>query len=133
MTTPSAQIVCSACGEDSLVVRTPVYDGFTRTGETLTCACCGHEYASEDEVPFKGPSKSAVFDESDAPDSIDPFKNDERGRLCRYCKHYLVNPFTQKCGLHMRLVEATDSCEAFTPMPEDEADAPQEGDVPPAW
>jgi len=47
----------------------------------------------------------------------DIFAEDEKGRNCRYCKHYVVNPFTQRCGLHGRTVEATDTCEDFQSAP----------------
>ena len=107
------QIACAACGEDSLLKRTPVYDGFRKTGETLSCANCGHVFASEAEVPFKGPTRPRIFDDADRPRNVDVFRDDPRGRMCRYCRHYVVNPFTQRCGRHCRSVEATDGCADF--------------------
>ena len=43
----------------------------------------------------------------------DIFSACEKQRCCRYCKHYVVNPWTQRCGLHERNVEATDLCDDF--------------------
>ena len=111
----SLEIVCSACGAESLLTRTPRYDGFTKVGEELKCASCGHVYDDEDAVPFKRGSAPAVFSENDRPREISVFRDDEKGRTCRHCEHYVVNPFVQRCGLHNREVEATDTCSDLLP------------------
>ncbi|MBU4459678.1 MAG: hypothetical protein KJ579_03840 [Verrucomicrobia bacterium] len=113
----SAEIHCPGCGRDSLLLRAPRYEGFTRVGEDLSCAACGHSFASEDEVPFREEKKVSVFTEADRSVVVDVFKDDPRGRLCRYCAHYVVNPFRQWCGLHRKEVEATQTCAKFTPKP----------------
>jgi len=107
------EIVCTACGADTLVKREPVYDGFKKTGEQFVCASCGHVYPSEADVPFKQRKKISVFGEDDRSRTVDVFESVEKRRNCRYCRHYLVNPFTQRCGLHMREVQATDVCPEF--------------------
>ncbi len=119
----SIEICCSACGQDALLLREPAYDGFTRIGETLKCASCGHEYASEEEVPFKHAQTAQVFTDADRSHAPEVFADGEAGNLCRYCKSYVVNPFMQWCGTHKKEVQATDSCDQFLPMPE-----PQGGD-----
>jgi hypothetical protein len=111
----SMAIICSACGDDTFVRREPVYDGFQKVGETITCVSCGHEYAGEDEIPFKDASGPKVFSDSDRSKHVDVFRGDEKGRNCRHCDHYTVNPFMQRCGLHGREVEATDVCDQFAP------------------
>lgn len=98
-------------------MRTPRYEGFKRTGEDLSCAACGHAFASEAEVPFREERKIAVFTDADRSAVVDVFKDDPRGRLCRYCLHYVVNPFRQWCGLHRREVEATHTCDRFETKP----------------
>ena len=107
------EIVCTACGAESLLKREPVYEGFRKTGEELSCASCGHVYASEDEVPFKEKRKIEVFTDDDRPDAVEIFTDDEKQRVCRYCKHYVLNPFAQRCDRHSRFVEATDDCSDF--------------------
>jgi hypothetical protein len=107
------EIVCAACGADALLRREPLYEGFKRTGERLTCASCGHVYAAEADVPYKGDATPRVFTDADKPCEIRVFRDDERGGVCRYCAHYIVNPFAQRCGLHLKFVEATDTCEDF--------------------
>jgi hypothetical protein len=119
----TSQIQCSACEEVSLLKRTPKYDGFKKIGETLCCAACGHEYASEDEVPFKGPARPRVFDDDDAPKAVRVFGDEEKGRFCSHCRHYVVNPFTQRCSRHNRVVEATDVCGDFERKPDPTTDA----------
>jgi hypothetical protein len=106
--------VCPACREASFLKRVTKYDGFTKVGEVLKCAACGHEFESEAEAPVPRKVKPGIFDDSDAPKTVRVFDDDEKGRLCRYCLHFIVNPFTQRCGRHQKVVEATDSCPDFT-------------------
>jgi len=114
------EIICSVCGADTLLIRKPKYDGFTKVGETLTCSSCGHEYANEDEVPFKGRKVVEVFTDADRSAGVKVFDQGEANALCRYCIHYVVNPFMQWCGLHKKEVEATDTCLQFKPRPPEE-------------
>ena len=97
-------------------------EGFKKVGEEFLCSACGHKYASEAEVPYKEVRKAQVFDESDKAKVIDIFDDEERGKNCRYCEHYLVNPFTQRCAMHFKEVKATDFCDDFEPKSEEEAD-----------
>ena len=119
----SVEIVCSECGEETLVRREPEYDGFKKVGERFICASCGHEYADENDVPFRQQEKSGVFGTDDLSEKVDVFRDDEKGRNCRHCRHYVVNPFIQRCGLLHREVQATDICEKFEekkPVPEED-------------
>ena len=107
------EIHCPQCGEESLLLREPVYDGFEKAGEELKCSACGHVFESEAEVPFKEKTEVEIFDESDKSPPAEVFSEDEHGVLCRYCRHYVVNPFTQWCHVHRKEVQATDSCDEF--------------------
>lgn len=110
----AVEIICSNCGADTLLKREAVYDGFEKTGERLTCSSCGHEYANEAAVPFKAREVApAVFTDADRSAKVDVFDEGENHRLCRYCAHYIVNPFTQFCSVHKKEVQATDSCPRF--------------------
>lgn len=112
------EIACPACGQEALLVRQPLYEGLARTGEKLLCSACGHEFASEDEVPFKQKRTVRIFTEADRSPELHVFEADE-ARICRHCANYVINPFTQWCGLHRREVEATDSCPQFRRKPEE--------------
>lgn len=124
------EIHCPACGNDTLLVREPVYKGFTRVGESLRCASCGHTFASEAEAPFRQGRRVQVFSEADRPAAVELFEEGEAERLCRRCRHYVVNPFMQWCAVHKKEVEATDTCERFErkkePPPDEEDGAPSD-------
>jgi DNA-directed RNA polymerase subunit RPC12/RpoP len=109
----NVEIVCAACGAETLLRREPKYDGFKKVGETLRCAACGHAYANEEAVPFKMHKAARLFGEEDRFRKVDVFEGDEKGRNCRHCRHYLVNPFTQRCGRRFKEVQATDVCPDF--------------------
>jgi len=112
----TVEIICRNCGADTLIKREALYDGFTKTGEKLTCSGCGFEYASEAEVPFKEQRVDPViFTDADRSEKIEVFDDAENRRLCRYCSNYIVNPFTQFCAIHKKEVQATDACADFDP------------------
>jgi hypothetical protein len=113
----STQIVCSACGEESMLRREPLYDGFSKVGERLSCVSCGHEYGSEEEVPFKSVGRPKLFGDADRSRKVDIFSSEDDLRNCRHCRHYVMNPFSQRCNLHQREVDATDLCDRFEPPP----------------
>lgn len=106
-------ITCPACNEESFLKRTAKYDGFIKTGATLSCAACGHEFDGETQVPFRERLAPKVFDSSERPHAPEIFRSEEIGCCCRYCEQYVVNPFVQRCALHGRAVEATDTCGDF--------------------
>lgn len=108
------EIICTACGQDTLLAREPVYEGFVKTGEILSCASCGHIFGDNDAVPFKRPKVTpAIFSDADRTVTAEIFGADENNRLCRYCANYVLNPFMQYCSTHKREVQATDTCRRF--------------------
>ncbi|MCA1809446.1 MAG: hypothetical protein ABR497_02585 [Kiritimatiellia bacterium] len=112
------EINCPACGRETLLKRDPVYEGFRRVGERLSCLGCGHVFADEAEAPFIQRVAPRVFDGKDVPRAPQVFAANEAGRTCRHCAHYVVNPFVQRCALKGGEVEATDSCRRFKVRPE---------------
>ena len=125
----NVEIVCTACLVDTLVRREPTYEGLKKVGERFFCSSCGHEFATEADVPFKQRKKQAIFTEADKLKKVDVFRGDEKGRICRYCDHYTVNPFTQRCGLDNKIIQATDTCGRFEKKPEPKPPAERgEGD-----
>ena len=110
----AVEIICRNCGADALLNREAVYDGFTKSGERLSCSTCGFEYSSEDNVPFKEKTADPeIFTDADRSKKVEVFTEAENKRLCRYCAHYIVNPFTQFCATHKKEVQATDTCDNF--------------------
>lgn len=61
------------------------------------------------------PARPSIFGPEDKPKSPSLFEPSETSRLCRHCRHYVVNPFVQRCMRHRKEVEATDSCDQFEP------------------
>jgi len=108
------EIHCSGCGEVALVRVEPVYEGFKRVGEVYVCTSCGKPYATADEVPFVGaPKKPQVFSDADKDAAPSVFSDDERQRCCIWCRHMVLNPFDQRCGVTNRFTDATDICGHF--------------------
>lgn len=108
------EIICSHCGSEAFLNREPIYEGFGKVGETLSCSACGFVFASEAEVPFKKAVKvSPIFTQADRSPVVKIFDEGENRSLCRYCANYVVNPFMQFCSLHKKEVQATDSCPDF--------------------
>ena len=115
------EMFCPTCGKETLVLKEAVYDGFTRTGERMKCAVCGHTFdAPDEELPKK--KTPAIFTDEDRSPALTIFGEGENKVICRYCRHYLINPFKQWCGMHSKEVEATDTCEQFQARDETEPD-----------
>ncbi len=114
----SSEINCPACGRETLLLRQPKYEGFTKVGETFSCASCGHEFATEAEIPFKGHEAPKIFTEADRSKDVKVFEAGEADRICRNCVNYVVNPFLQWCAFHKKEVQATDTCDHFSKKPE---------------
>jgi len=112
----SVEINCTQCGMEALLTRESVYKGLMKVGETLSCSACGFVFSAEQKVPFKKKKEApVVFTEADRSEKIKIFAEDEHRFLCRYCAEYVLNPFMQFCSYHKKEVQATDSCEQFTP------------------
>lgn len=115
----SVEMVCTHCGADALLKREPVYEGFKKTGEELSCSACGFIFSSEDEVLFKARTTAPkIFTEADRSPKVSVFNEDENKHICRYCANYVVNPFMQFCSHHKKEVQATDGCPQFAPAGE---------------
>lgn len=122
----AVEIICRNCGADTLLKREAIYDGFTKTGERLTCSSCSFEYMDETDVPFKAKKdEPVIFTEADRSAKIEVFDDAEAQQLCRYCSNYIINPFTQFCSIHKKEVQATDTCGQFQlAQDEEEPDSP---------
>lgn len=118
-----AEITCPACGKVSFLRREPIFEGLRKVGERLSCTDCGHVFAPDQAIPVKERQRPAIFSDDDRPSEVRLFDASEERRNCRYCKSYVVNPFTQWCSTHRREVAATDLCDRFERQPEPESAA----------
>lgn len=126
----SVEIQCPACGEEAFLLREPQYDGLKKTGEKLACSTCGKVFPTEEDVPYKHRETISVFTEDDRSTDPDVFQEDEVA-FCRHCRHYIVNPFTQYCGVHRKEVEATETCNRFETRPDTPPDEDEDAFIPP--
>ena len=118
------EIRCAACRHLTLARAEPVYEDFKKVAETFVCSACGHRYPSREATPFvDADGRPRVFSDADKPAAVKIFKSDERRRSCAWCRHFIVNPFSQRCGLNNREVEATDVCARFSAKPDSQADS----------
>ncbi len=110
---------CKTCGEVTLWIARPVFDGFRKTADRVLCSDCGEEQQAPvmPVAPAAAPPPKrtlpSLFDESDRPVEFRLADEGDSRHMCRHCKHYLVNAFTQRCALTLTEVKATDSCPQF--------------------
>ncbi len=110
----SLEIRCTQCGQVALARSEPVYDGLRKSGELFVCTACGHRYPNRDATPFVAAAeRPRVFTEADKEDAPRVFDAAERRRSCGWCRHFVINPFAQRCGLANRPTDATDLCARF--------------------
>lgn len=115
----NVEIICTKCGKEAFLKREPVYQGFKKIAEELSCSSCGFVFASEEEVPFQVlVATPEIFTEADRSKKVEIFTEGENKLICRYCANYVVNPFVQFCALHKKEVQATDSCSRISPVAE---------------
>jgi len=95
-----------------------VYEGFKRVGEAYVCMSCGMRYASAEETPFVAQKRPNVFTEADRDAAPQVFDASDRQHCCAWCRHMVLNPFGQRCGVMNRFTEATDVCGDFEKRPE---------------
>ena len=118
------EIRCAACRHLTLARAEPVYEDFKKVAETFVCSACGHRYPSREATPFvDADGRPRVFSDADKPAAVKIFKSDERRRSCAWCRHFIVNPFSQRCGLNNRQVDATDVCARFAAKPDQSSGA----------
>ena len=127
----SLEIRCRGCGRLCLARGEPVFEDFKKVSETFVCTGCGHRYPTRAETPFvQGDGRPKVFSETDRPAATRVFRDSERRRSCGWCRHFVVNPFNQRCGLTNRVMEATDVCLRFAAKQDRaKADAAETGDA----
>ena len=122
MPSGSKKIFCPSCRQESAVKVVKKYDGFTLIGEMDTCAFCGYEFGEEEPEIIKERPPGWVNDK-------------DLKKLCHRCRHYVINPFIQKCVLHDREVEATGTCRDFSlpPVPKKETERKEDHLPPPSF
>ncbi|MFH1039069.1 MAG: hypothetical protein V1789_10435 [PVC group bacterium] len=119
MSAATKKIFCPHCRQESAVRVVKKYDGFTPVGEVKTCAFCGREFGEEEPASI----------EERAPGWT---RDGELKKVCRRCRHYVINPFIQKCILRQKEVEATDTCADFRLRPSPPPESKKKEEKPPS-
>ncbi|MDR0933191.1 MAG: hypothetical protein LBM70_09270 [Victivallales bacterium] len=111
---------CPHCGEKSVVKAKNKLDGFTLVGKVLICALCGAEIEDSGEKSST-PAKSATIDRlaallgqcdnSEVKADLTPDEN--YGRFCRNCVHFIEHPFKTLCGIDGKSADPMGECKEF--------------------
>ena len=119
------EIRCAGCGDVVLARREPLYDGFKKVGEVVVCTACGHRHEPDETQAVQAQTRPAIFGADDLPERPNVFSAEERRRCCRYCRHYVISRFDQRCALTSKTVASTDLCFDFDRR-EDEEDGDEQ-------
>ena len=112
------KIKCPHCGEYAFFKEKKIYDdSFTLTGVKHICFLCGAEADIKAETGT-GNSRGALDKLSkllggETVGKVSLDLADDEVRFCCHCTHYIKHPFMNRCGLTLKEIEATDSCENF--------------------
>ena len=114
------KIICPHCCEKSFVREKKNYDeAFVLKKVEFVCALCGRKLEKKD------PEKSGAAGKNSASDRLSALLGGEKvqkisfapeagdGRFCLHCVNYIKHPFLNRCGLTLKEIQATDSCEHF--------------------
>ncbi len=110
-------VSCPLCGEKSVVKTKMKMDGFTRLGEVFVCALCGGELGtpSKDVAPVAQSSNklAALLGEVETDAKADIAPDENYGRFCRNCVHFIEHPFKTLCGIDGKPADPMGECKHF--------------------
>ena len=112
------------CGKNTFLKKEAVMDGWTKKGDVLKCAACGHlacSLAPEVKTEKADPLKSAAADRFKNLLGADDFEKkpefnssgDEK-HFCKDCQHLIPHPFVNRCVKFGKDVNPMDDCPSFT-------------------
>jgi hypothetical protein len=141
---PGESFMCAACGRESIAKTQNLMDGWRCIGEAIVCAFCKAPIgppqrragAAGKNAPAPPAATAAALDRlasflDTKPEAPPEFKDKDRGRFCKDCRHYFKHPFYSRCLCHDKPVEPMDDCDDFAlrpvaaPNPAADADASQ--------
>ena len=119
------RMCCDRCGQDSLAVAHPQFDGWKQT-VLWQCAFCGAPIpaatiaalaaaeTNAEAVPKERNLKAAAAllgEELAPPPRLSRDETD--GQFCKYCRHFLFHPFQCRCQLWKRPADPMRDCPQF--------------------
>ena len=120
---PGDEYNCPQCGKNSFLKKETVMDGWTKKGEVLRCAACGHlvcEMKPEENGKPADPLKSAAADRLKNLLGGEDFsrkptiKTEEaETHFCKDCAYLIPHPFLFRCSRFDKNVNPMDDCPEF--------------------
>ncbi|WP_303056259.1 hypothetical protein [Victivallis vadensis] len=113
-------ITCPHCGEKSVVKSKAKMEGWTKVGTVLVCALCGAELGTPDEKSAEdagrkklGSLAALLGEGAEAAPKADLTPDENYGRFCRNCVHFIEHPFRVLCGLDGHEIDPMGECGKF--------------------
>ena len=119
---PGDEYNCPHCGKNSFLKKESVMDGWTKKGDVLKCAACGHlvcelkPEADKTADPLKSEAANRLKNLFGADDFVKKptLKTDgSEQRFCKDCRHLIPHPFMLRCGKLGKEVQPMDDCPEF--------------------
>ena len=114
------KIKCPHCGEMTFLREKKIFgDAFAVREIKYFCMFCGGEAEPPRGEKGSGKSEAALDKFSKMLGGEEKVKKfslgfaDGESRFCLHCVNYIKHPFTSRCGLTLKEIEATDRCENF--------------------
>lgn len=119
---PGDEYNCPHCGKNSFLKKETVMDGWTKKGEVLKCASCGHLVCElkPEKNKASDPLKSAGADRLKKLFGADEFvekpvlkAEGNEADFCKDCAFLIPHPFVFKCSKFNKSVNPMDDCPSF--------------------
>ena len=128
---PGESFRCAACGRESIAKAQNIMDGWRCIGEAVVCAFCKAPVGAPLPRDAKPAAAGGTTPDAAAaaalgrlasfldtkPEAAPEFKDKDRGRFCKDCRHYFKHPFYSRCLFHDKPVEPMDDCDDFALRP----------------
>lgn len=119
---PGDEYNCPHCGRNSFLKKETVMDGWTRKGDVLKCASCGHlvcelkEETGKPADPLKSDAADRLKNLFGGEEFVEKpvLKADgDEANFCKDCAFLIPHPFVFKCSKFNKAVNPMDDCSAF--------------------
>ena len=119
---PGDEYNCPHCGRNSFLKKETVMDGWTRKGDVLKCASCGHlvcelkEESGKPADPLKSDAADRLKNLFGGEEFVEKpvLKADgDEANFCKDCAFLIPHPFVFKCSKFNKTVNPMDDCPAF--------------------
>ena len=122
---PGDDYQCPQCKKETFLKKESVMDGWTKKGDVLKCASCGHvacelSEKTNSETHSSDPLKSSAAERFKSILGVDDFEkkpvidsSEEETRFCKDCIHLIPHPFILRCSRFNKDVNPMDDCPDF--------------------